>query len=51
MDDDTYLDGTVVGATAIQCKAGSAEGRVAVTKDLKVIGILMVTPKHGRLPF
>ena len=49
-EDDEVL-GTVVGATTLQCEAGELVGRVAVTAEGQVVGLLIVPTDHGELPF
>ena len=51
IDDDEQLLGTVVGVTTLQHEAGEAVGRVAVDDQQKVVGILILPPDHGPVPF
>ena len=43
--------GSVVGHTTLECEAGSWAGRVAFDPDRRVVGLLVVPPDHGELPF
>ncbi|KAB1644925.1 hypothetical protein [Gulosibacter chungangensis] len=49
--EDTQLIGTVVGVTTINCEAGEVMGRVAVDDQLRIVGLLLVSPEHTPLPF
>ncbi|BDZ41985.1 hypothetical protein GCM10025865_12840 [Paraoerskovia sediminicola] len=51
VEDEEPLLGIAVGATTLVCEAGTLLGRVAVDQDLRVVGILIVPPDHGPLPF
>lgn len=51
IDEDEQLLGSVVGVTTLQHEAGEMVGRVAVDEQLQVVGILMVPPNHGPVPF
>lgn len=48
---DDEVSGVVVGATTLECEAGSVVGRVAVSADSQVVGLLLVPADHGPLPF
>ncbi|ROS23035.1 hypothetical protein [Cellulomonas sp. PhB150] len=51
VDPDDEVSGVVVGATTLECEAGSIVGRVAVSADSQVVGLLLVPTDHGPLPF
>lgn len=44
IDEDEQILGTVVGVTTLKCEAGDMMGRVAVDDQLRVVGLLIVTP-------
>lgn len=48
---DEQILGTVVGVTTLNCEAGEMMGRVAVDDQLRVVGLLIVTPDHSPLAF
>lgn len=48
--DDPVL-GTVVGATTLECEAGTWAGRVALDADRRLVGMLVVPPGTTDLPF
>ncbi|MGY2130272.1 hypothetical protein [Blastococcus sp. SYSU DS0617] len=43
--------GSLVGHTVLECEAGHWLGRVALDPERRIIGLLVVPPDHGRLPF
>ncbi|HIX00257.1 MAG TPA: hypothetical protein H9871_08950, partial [Candidatus Nesterenkonia stercoripullorum] len=43
--------GTVVGVTTLSCEAGQMMGRVALDDQQRVVGLLIVSPEQGSLPF
>lgn len=43
--------GITIGATRIVCEAGESVGRVAFDDGVRIIGVLIVPPDHGDLPF
>ena len=43
--------GTVVGVTRLVCEAGEWQGRVALGHDGRLLGVLVVAPGAGDLPF
>jgi hypothetical protein len=43
--------GSVVGHTVLECEAGTWLGRVALDPERRVVGLLVVPPEHGVLPF
>lgn len=51
IEEDAQLLGTVVGVTTLNCEAGEMMGRVAVDDQLRVVGLLIVTPEYSPLPF
>lgn len=51
IESDEQVVGTVVGATTLECEAGSLHGRVAVSDESLVVGMLLVPTDHGPLPF
>lgn len=51
LEPDDEVTGVVVGATTLECEAGSVVGRVAISADSRVVGLLLVPTDHGPLPF
>ncbi|MGO1735404.1 MAG: hypothetical protein ACTHZ9_03650 [Leucobacter sp.] len=51
IEEDVDIVGTVVGVTTLNCEAGVLMGRVAIDDQLRVVGILIVPPDHGPVPF
>ncbi|NJC23766.1 hypothetical protein BJ994_002842 [Arthrobacter pigmenti] len=45
------LLGSLVGHTVLECEAGRWLGRVALDPEHRVVGMLVVPPDHGKLPF
>lgn len=45
------VHGSLIGHTMIDCEAGQWVGRVAYDPDRHVVGLLVVPPDHGELPF
>lgn len=43
--------GSLVGHTTLDCAAGQWTGRVAYAPDRRIVGLLIVPPDHGNLPF
>lgn len=43
--------GSLVGQTTLDCEAGEWVGRVAYAPDRRVVGLLIVPPDRGNLPF
>jgi hypothetical protein len=43
--------GSVIGHTVLECEAGRWFGRVALDPDRRVVGILVIPPDHGDVPF
>lgn len=43
--------GTVVGATTLECEAGTWQGRVALDADRRVVGIAVLPADATDLPF
>lgn len=48
---DEALLGSLVGHTVLECEAGHWLGRVALDPANRVVGLLVVPPNHGELPF
>lgn len=51
IEEDAQLLGVVVGVTTLNCEAGEMMGRVAVDDQLRIVGLLIVTPEYSPLPF
>lgn len=51
LTEDEAVVGTVIGATQLMCEAGELVGRVAFDETDQVVGLLIVPPGHGKLPF
>lgn len=57
MPDGEVLDpqdesmGVLIGQTTLRCEAGEYLGRVAADEQLRVVGLLIVRPDYGPLPF
>lgn len=57
MPDGEVLDpadesmGVRIGQTTLRCEAGEYLGRVAADKQLRIVGLLIVRPDYGPLPF
>lgn len=51
LQEDESILGTVVGVTTLTCEAGEMMGRVAVDEELRVVGLLIVSPDQSSLPF
>lgn len=51
IDEDDQIMGIVVGVTTLSCEAGEMMGRVAVDDQLRVVGLLIVTPDYSPVPF
>ncbi|MGB5758038.1 MAG: DUF3887 domain-containing protein [Acidimicrobiales bacterium] len=51
LDPDESVLGVMVAATTLQCEAGEMLGRIAFDENGKIIGMLIVPPDHGELPF
>lgn len=51
INDDDQILGTVVGVTTLHCEAGEMMGRVALDEQLRVVGLLIVTPDASSVPF
>ncbi|NEK85089.1 hypothetical protein GCU60_04830 [Blastococcus saxobsidens] len=43
--------GSLVGHTVLECEAGHWLGRVALDPERRIVGLLVVPPDHGELPF
>ncbi|MEX5296919.1 hypothetical protein QYM41_16710 [Kocuria sp. CPCC 205268] len=43
--------GSLIGHTTLECEAGQWIGRVVYAPDHQVLGLLIVSPEHGELPF
>ena len=48
---DEEVMGSLIGQTTLRCEAGEYLGRVAVDEQLRVVGLLIVEPGSGPLPF
>lgn len=51
LDADESVLGLVIGHTVLECEAGEWVGRLALNGEQQVIGLLVVPPNHGPLPF
>lgn len=51
LEEGEAVVGTVIGATRLICEAGEWIGRVAFDENDRVVGVLIVPPDHGKLPF
>ena len=51
LTEDEEVVGTVIGATRLMCEAGELVGRAAFDETDQVVGLLIVPPDHGKLPF
>lgn len=51
IDASEAVRGSLVGHTTMDCEAGQWVGRVAYDPDRNIIGLLVVSPDHGQLPF
>ncbi len=51
VDPGEAVRGSLIGQTIIDCEAGQWVGRVAYDPDRNIVGILVVPPNHGQLPF
>lgn len=51
MDPEESVLGSVLGQTLLACEAGECVGRLALDADHRIVGMLLVPPDHGPLPF